>query len=128
MGGGGNMFFGFLGFSGTLLMLALIAFLAFYLFKRAKGQPLRLAGAISSLGKGARQPVRQPALQVLDERLASGQIEVEDYVTRRSALLGVEQGVSHDWTPQEPGVSSPVPSPPETDSSPEAGKGEAGES
>jgi hypothetical protein len=41
-----------------------------------------------------------PALQILDERLARGEIEVEDYMTRKAALLGNAGPVTNEWTPQ----------------------------
>ena len=43
-----------------------------------------------------------PALQILDERLARGEIEVEDYMTRKAALLGASGPVTNEWTPQQP--------------------------
>ncbi|MDQ7991876.1 MAG: hypothetical protein AAGC63_07325 [Propionicimonas sp.] len=79
---------------GTMLLLALgIALLVIWLVKRRK----------HNHHPGAHHPGWQPgsppfppqppqppssALQILDERLARGDIDVDDYLTRRAALLG----------------------------------------
>lgn len=95
------MLFGILGFIGTLLLLALITLLVIYLVKRSKapGQP-------AGFGQHHRPPM-PPAVQILDERLARGEIEVEDYMTRKAALLGNAGHVTNEWAPQQPPADAP---------------------
>ena len=109
MGGGSNMLFGFLGFIGTLVVLGLLALLVVFLVKRAKGKKF---GPDSSMGRLHHHPPMPPALQILDERLARGEIEVEDYMTRKAALLGSSGPVTNEWTPQAPPPPQPdIPKP-----------------
>lgn len=109
-GGGGlsgaHMLFGFLGFIGTLVVLGLLALLTYYLIKKSKGQtgPGRVGH------HGHHRPPMPPALQILDERLARGEIEVEDYMTRKTALLGNADSAANEWTP--PGPPPPRAEPP----------------
>jgi uncharacterized membrane protein len=97
-----------MGFIGTLMVLALLALLVVYLVKRAKGTPFG-PGAPRGQHPHHRPPM-PPALQILDERLANGEIEVEDYMTRKAALLGSNAPAANEWTP--PGRA---PEPPKTD-------------
>ena len=100
---GGSMLWGFLGFIGTLVVLTLIALFIVYLVKKSKGK---------KFGPGPmahhHRPPMPPALQILDERLANGEIEVEDYMTRKAALLGSNGHVANEWVPQE---AAPPPPP-----------------
>ena len=95
---GSGMLFGMLGFIGTIVLLGLITLLVVFLVKRGKHGAGRPAG----YGHPHHQPPLPPALQILDERLARGEIEVEDYMTRKAALLGAAGPVSNEWTPQQP--------------------------
>ena len=56
---------------------------------------------------GHHRPMMPPALQILDERLANGDIEVEDYMTRKAALLGSTGPVANEWTPETPAPPQP---------------------
>jgi uncharacterized membrane protein len=111
--GGGSMVFGFLGFIGTIVLLGLITLLVVYLVKRAKGK----AGNPLDFGHhhAYRAPM-PPAVQLLDERLARGEIEVEDYMTRKAALLGAAGPVPNEWSPQQPHVDVAAPEEPKADS------------
>lgn len=95
--GGGNMLFGIFGFIGTLVLLGLIALFVIYLVKRSKGK-----AAPAGFGHPNYSPPMPAAVQILDERLARGEIEVEDYMTRKAALLGAAGPVTNEWTPQQP--------------------------
>ncbi len=94
--GGGNMLFGIFGFIGTLVLLGLITLFVIYLVKRSKD----MAGKPAGFGQPHHRPPMPPAVQILDERLARGEIEVEDYMTRKAALLGNAGPVTNEWTPQ----------------------------
>lgn len=96
---GSSMLFGFIGFILTIVLLALITLLVVYLVKRSKGQTAGPTG-FGQPHHGSHQPM-PPALQVLDERLARGEIEVEDYLTRKAALLGNPGQAANEWTPQQ---------------------------
>ncbi|MGV8910910.1 MAG: SHOCT domain-containing protein [Propionicimonas sp.] len=87
-----------LGFIGTIVLLGLITLLVVFLVKRSKGG----AGEHAGYGHPQHRPPMPPAVQILDERLARGEIEVEDYMTRKAALLGAAGPVSNEWTPQQP--------------------------
>ena len=102
---GSGMLFGMLGFIGTIVLLGLITLLVVYLIKRNKDT----AGSPAGFGHPHQRPPMPPAVQILDERLARGEIEVEDYMTRKAALLGASGPVSNEWTPQ------PTPAAPATD-------------
>jgi len=71
--------FGIAGFVGTLLLIAIAVVLVIYFARRNKNSPVAAPG---------QRPPAQSALHILDERLASGQVEIEDYLNRRAALLG----------------------------------------
>lgn len=100
---GAHMLFGFLGFIGTLVVLGLLALLAYYLIKKFKGK------GSPEHRHGHHRPPMPPALQILDERLARGEIEVEDYMTRKTALLGNAGPAANEWTPQPPPPDAPKP-------------------
>lgn len=83
-----------------ILLVAAVAVLIWWLVKRRKAvktgfapQPLWQPGS-GPVPPGGPQPghppVPQPAnaVQILDDRLARGDIDVDDYLTRRAALLG----------------------------------------
>lgn len=109
--GGGGLLWGLMGFIGTLMVLALLALLVFYLVKRSKGAPF---GPGAPLGHHPQhRPPMPPALQILDERLANGEIEVEDYMTRKAALLGSNGPATNEWTPAQP--PGPAPQQPKPD-------------
>lgn len=101
--GGGSMLFGIFGFIGTLVLLGLITLFVIYLVKRSKGK----AGHVAGFGHPHHRPPMPPAVQILDERLARGEIEVEDYMTRKAALLGNAGPVTNEWTPQQPPAEAP---------------------
>lgn len=115
---GGSFIWGLMGFVGTLVVLALLALLVVYLVKRAKG---------GSFGwnqpGGPKAPVPVSAMQLLDERLAKGEVDVEDYLTRRAALLG--ETFKSEWTPQAPAAPAEQPNG-ETAVQPEHEGGSAG--
>lgn len=119
---GGSMLWGFMGFIGTLVVMALIAVLVVYLVKRAKARKLGVSGAAAGGPPWAHHPHHRPplppALQILDERLARGEIEVEDYMTRKAALLGTNGPVPNEWTPQAPPAPRPEESTPEGEGDP----------
>ena len=100
---GGNMLYGMFGFIGTLVLLGLLTLFVFYLVRRSKGK----AGAPSGFGHPHHRPPMPPALQILDERLARGEIEVEDYMTRKAALLGASGPATNEWTPPQPPPAAP---------------------
>ena len=95
---GGSMLYGMFGFIGTLVLLGLLTLFVIYLVRRSKGK----AGMPPAFGPAHHRPPMPPAVQILDERLARGEIEVEDYMTRKAALLGAAGHVSNEWTPQQP--------------------------
>ena len=95
---GGNMLYGMFGFISTLVLLGLLTLFVIYLIRRSKGK----AGTPSGSGHTHHRPPMPPAVQILDERLARGEIEVEDYMTRKAALLGSVGPVANEWTPQQP--------------------------
>ncbi|MFZ0530436.1 MAG: SHOCT domain-containing protein [Propionicimonas sp.] len=102
------MFAGVLGFVGTLAFLGLTALLIVFLIKRYKnhGKP----GSPAGFGMGHHHhPPMPPALQVLDERLARGEIEIEDYVARKAAMLGTGP-TPNEWAPPPP-QPRPAPAP-----------------
>jgi putative membrane protein len=100
---GSGMLAGFVGFIGTLVLLGLITLLVVYLVKRSKGK----LGTPEGFGHPHHRPPMPPAVQILDERLARGEIEVEDYMTRKAALLGSAGPVANEWTPQPPRPEAP---------------------
>jgi uncharacterized membrane protein len=103
---GMGILFGIAAFVATLLLIAIIVALVVYFVRRNKNQPGPVAG---------RRPPAVSALQILDERLASGQIEIDDYLNRKAALLG-EPAKPTEWTP----TPAPDVTPPPTAEQPEA--------
>jgi putative membrane protein len=108
---------------GFLVLLTLaVAALAWWLIRRRKGRAgfephPRWHGGPPVPHPGAGPvPVPPPvsALQILDERLARGDLDVDDYLTRRAALLG-------DRPPNGTEFEHGQPSPPETPHSDPAG-------
>lgn len=93
---GMGLWFGIAGFIGTLLVIGLIVALVVILSRRNKqpGAPL------------APQPAATAALQVLDHRLATGEIDIADYEARKAALLGTAS------VPPSPPASTPPDSTP----------------
>lgn len=98
-GGGGGFGFGFLHVIGSLigmaLFLALLALLAGLVFKVAvkKGwvrKPRHHGHGPYGHRPEPAGPPEHPheALRILDERLARGEIEIDDYKARRDALTG----------------------------------------
>ncbi len=75
---GWHMVAGLAGFFGTLLLITLITVLVVFLVRRNKHLPAPA---------GYRPPL-PPALQLLDERLARGEIEIDDYLNRKAAMPG----------------------------------------
>jgi len=112
---GSSLLFGFMGFIGTLVVLALIALLVIYLVKRAKGKKFGPGGPGPNARHGMHRPPMPPALQILDERLANGDIEVEDYMTRKAALLGSTNPAANEWSPQPPASAQAEAPKPATD-------------
>ncbi len=95
--GGSAMLVGFGGFVFTLLVIGLVTALVIYLSKRNKqGPEPRPHHATRTM-----PPAMPPAMQVLDERLARGEIEIADYLERRAALLGQHPGAT-EWPPVPP--------------------------
>ena len=93
---GSSLLSGFLGFVVAMVVLSLLALLVFFLVKKAREK---------KSGPGAPGPMRPqhrpplpPALQILDERLARGEIEIDDYMTRKAALLGGGPA-TNEWVP-----------------------------
>ena len=77
-GNGMDIWFGVAGFIGTLLVIGLIVALVVILSRRNKQPSAHLASP----------PAGTAALQVLDHRLATGEIDITDYEARKAALLG----------------------------------------
>lgn len=96
--GGSSMLWGFFGFIGTMVVLGLLTLLVIYLVQRSRGQRF----GPNPMAQSRHRPPMPPALQVLDERLARGEIEVEDYLSRKAALLGTAGPVPNEWTPEKP--------------------------
>lgn len=85
---GWHMVAGMAGFLGTLLLIALITALVIFLVRRGK----------HPVAPGGFRPPMPPALQLLDERLARGEIEIDDYLNRRAAMLGTRaQAAEPTW-------------------------------
>ncbi len=120
-GMGGSLLWGFMGFVGTLAVLGLITLLVIYLVKRSNGRKFGPgpSGQPAHHRPGA-YPAMPPAMQVLDERLARGEIEVEDYMTRRAALLGNAGTVPNEWRPGMATPPQPEGTPPPSGDSPSA--------
>ncbi len=86
--GGGMTGFAWMGMGlFWLALLGLIVWLAIRLWPGKSQEPEVLAAAVVS-PKGARvASVAMPALAILDERLASGEVDVETYRTIRAELV-----------------------------------------
>lgn len=82
---------GFLGGLAGLVMIAFIGLVA-YLIVRAISKKTIPAPPSTHPGGPSPQfpsvPQMPDAMRILDERLARGDIEITDYMTRRQALLG----------------------------------------
>jgi putative membrane protein len=94
--GGGGLLFGVAGFICTLLVIGLITAFVLFLVKRSKQGP----GPHRQHGRPPSAPFLPPALQLLDERLARGEIDVPDYLERKAAMLG-EHPRPTEWTATE---------------------------
>lgn len=108
MGGGmmgHGLLIGIAGFIGTLLVIGLITAFVIFLVKRSKHGPVQHP----MYGRPPMPPGPPPALQLLDERLARGEIEVSDYLERKAAMLG-EHPRPTEWTATTP---TPEPARPE---------------
>lgn len=107
-GGGYGLMFGLGGFIVTLLVIAAIVLLIVALTKRDKNVVA---------GRPAPQPpvAVPPSQQILDDRLARGDISVADYQARKAALLG-----HTSVTTAEPPVESSPPEDAASEDSPKA--------
>ena len=99
MGGGSGhaLLFGVGGFICTLLVIGLITAFVIFLVKRSKRGPGHLGRPGPGFGHHPHWQPMPPALQILDERLARGEIEIADYVERKAAMLG-EHPRPTEWT------------------------------
>jgi uncharacterized membrane protein len=97
-GNGAGLLFGIAGFVGTLLLITLIVVLVVYFVRRGKHP---------QAGPGHRPPA-PPALQILDERLARGEIDIPDYLNRKAALLE-QPATQKEWTPAPAAVATTTP-------------------
>lgn len=118
-GGGGYGFWHFLsGLMGLMFFLALLTALAFLAYKLAtrKGWLAKGGGHRGGHGGHRHEPGAPQqhgpfdALRILDERLARGEIEIDDYRARRDALTG-NSFPPFTQPPQSPASSQP-PQPP----------------
>lgn len=71
----------------TLIFLALIVTLVLVLAKKYRKGKLNLPTFVAAAPATESDPYLS-ALKILNERLASGDIDVDDYYTRRTALKG----------------------------------------
>ncbi|HRA76168.1 MAG TPA: hypothetical protein PLE12_08030 [Propionicimonas sp.] len=111
-GGSGGLALWLFGGIGMLVVLGLLALLTYFLVKRFRAKRAGVpAGFARHPGHGP-VPAGPPALLILDQRLAAGEIEVEDYLTRRSALLGEAGPTANEWTPHPGDLPQPPASPP----------------
>ena len=94
--GGASWLMGVAGFTATLVVIALVALLVLYFVRRARGGVGPLLPAFAGIG---RHPAvaASSGLQILDQRLATGDIAVEDYLTRRSALTDGAAVLANMW-------------------------------
>ena len=94
---GGWFIYGLIGLVGTLVVLGLITWLVVFLVRRAKSP---------TIGETA-QPPTASALHLLDERLARGDIEIDDYNARKAALtsgIAVAPGTAKPVAEPDPSV------------------------
>jgi len=111
-GGGGHSFLhAIAGLFGTLLFLAILAGLAALAWTLAKKKGWIPKGQHGHKHEpGAPHPHHggpPDAQRILDERLARGEIEVEDYKIRRDVLSGNSYPPFHQ--PPQPGQDQPLP-------------------
>jgi len=71
----------------TLILLALIVTIAIVLVKKYRKGKLHLPTFVAAAPAAESDPY-VTALKLLNERLANGDIDVDDYYTRRTALKG----------------------------------------
>ena len=100
MWGGPGPFFGFFAFLVTLAILGAIAYLVYR--KLQKRNP---GGTTTTLFERPPAPRPDP-ISVLDDRLARGEIEVDDYRQRRAALLDAGAPPFATTHPEPPAASS----------------------
>lgn len=93
--GGMGIWFGIAGFVGTLLVIALIVALVVVLVRRNKQPSVPVHPGAGN-----------PAVHLLDQRLAAGEIDIADYQARKAALTG-EAPPRPEWTP--PPAEPPAP-------------------
>jgi uncharacterized membrane protein len=77
-GYGSNLWMGLGAGIATLLLIAVVATLVIVLIRRYRNGAGDKAGVL----------VQSTALQILDERLARGEIDINDYQARKAVLLG----------------------------------------
>ncbi len=88
-----SLFGSLLAIAFLILLVGAVAALVWWLIRRRRTagafqpHPPWQPGPATSPGPPMPQPPAN-AVQILDERLARGEIEVDDYLTRRAALLG----------------------------------------
>lgn len=99
-GGGFAVFLGLAGFVTTLLLIAAAVAVLILVSRRTKHDD-----------PAPPRPVAPPAVHILDERLARGEIEIDDYLNRKAALLGGVGGPS-EW---KPGPTEPPSTAPSTE-------------
>lgn len=90
---GWHMVAGIAGFLGALVLITLITLLVIFLVRRGKTHPAPTVF----------RPSLPPALQLLDERLARGEIEIDDYLNRKAAMLGTPTTAAEPTAWPEPG-------------------------
>lgn len=98
-----SLFAGFIG----LLLTAAVVYLIVRLVQK-KGGPRPFVDDLRQHAHHATAPQMPDALRILDERLARGDIDVDDYTTRRNALVSGGYG---NFRP-EPAAPQDPPRPP----------------
>lgn len=103
-----SMFFGLIHGLFTLALLAGLVILIVMIVKKKRGwQPP--AGFFPGPHLH-HQPPMGDALRILDERLARGEIEIDDYVARKTALLGDRApGMDYRGPGEPPSAKTPPP-------------------
>lgn len=104
--GGPGMFFGMAHGLFTLALLTALVVVVIMIIKKKKGAHTA-SGFIPGLQP--HQPPAGDAMRILDERLARGEIEIDDYVARRSVLMG-GPGMDYHAHPDAPfgGTATPA--------------------